>query len=855
MNVKPLVKLRTYLRLFKDGLLFSFPLAVVFLVIALVWGRSAADDLFSGEIFRNVTLNYPVYADLDSQNNLYVIDNASRRIVSLSTDGQERWQVSGGKRSGGFYETYRLAAIPDGGVLAYNYIRNPDDSLQAEEIVKFTSGGSFAGVLVHVDYDQSKALSDDQHIGSLKVKDGFLYYSYQTNGKLLILKRDLDPSGKSTAVADHETVFTTVAALDLVTNAIHLPQGIIGADRAGGLHLLGSQDAISTPPFAGPAIRKTWDIKTGPGGEIYLLDNLQTAVYRADTLDSLQLETLFTEETVLKKGRNTPSIEAIAVGPSGTLAIVDKFNNLVFLLSPDKSLQVMSGGNKNGFELAITLAFLTADFLALLLATWSVVGLIRRMFAKKTSLIITQFLMYLPVVILSVSVGSVAVYGVWDQNLQKELRSKLKLTAELGARLIDGSLVARIQSASDWQSPAHVALGLQYDQVLSSNANAWDKDLRAVVYKYENNRFYFVKNSSSYYGVMFPYGGAQPAHFAAARGGTVESALYSDEYGQYLAAMAPIRDSGGAITGVLEVYHNYNTVTENTQLFLGEMFYGILAVVSTVLVLLTIIDILIFLSLGYLRDASHQLMGGELGIKVKTRRRDEIGDLATDFNTMSTRLKEFFTRLTEVRDANARFVPQAFLDFLQKEELSQVHSGDQVKADMTVFFCDIRGFTSLSEGMTPKENFDFVNEYFNVMGPVIRAHNGFIDRYIGDAIQALFPGRPQDAVEAGLDMREALKEFNRHRVEQGKVEINFGVGVHREELILGVVGEPKRLSVTVISPAVDLVNKLEAETKHHKIGMVFTEEVYATLEPSLQERAKQLGGFEDGDDTYQLWGM
>jgi hypothetical protein len=79
--------------------------------------------------------------------------------------------------------------------------------------------------------------------------------------------------------------------------------------------------------------------------------------------------------------------------------------------------------------------------------------------------------------------------------------------------------------------------------------------------------------------------------------------------------------------------------------------------------------------------------------------------------------------------------------------------------------------------------------------------------------------------------------------------------VHREELILGVVGEPKRLSVTVISPAVDLVNKLEAETKHHKIGMVFTEEVYATLEPSLQERAKQLGGFEDGDDTYQLWGM
>ena len=86
----------------------------------------------------------------------------------------------------------------------------------------------------------------------------------------------------------------------------------------------------------------------------------------------------------------------------------------------------------------------------------------------------------------------------------------------------------------------------------------------------------------------------------------------------------------------------------------------------------------------------------------------------------------------------ARFVPHEFLDFLGHDSILDVRLGDQVQREMTVLFSDIRSFTTLSERMSPKENFDFINRYLQRVGPEIRLHHGFIDKYIGDAVMALY---------------------------------------------------------------------------------------------------------------------
>jgi two-component system sensor histidine kinase ChiS len=119
---------------------------------------------------------------------------------------------------------------------------------------------------------------------------------------------------------------------------------------------------------------------------------------------------------------------------------------------------------------------------------------------------------------------------------------------------------------------------------------------------------------------------------------------------------------------------------------------------------------------------------------------------ANDF--LEERVKERTAELVELNTAYQRFVPQEFLSLLNKESILEIRLGDQIKQEMTVIFADIRGWTSLSEGLSPQENFNFINAYLRRVSPVIKEHNGFIDQYYGDGVMALFPHSPDDAVQA-----------------------------------------------------------------------------------------------------------
>jgi len=160
-----------------------------------------------------------------------------------------------------------------------------------------------------------------------------------------------------------------------------------------------------------------------------------------------------------------------------------------------------------------------------------------------------------------------------------------------------------------------------------------------------------------------------------------------------------------------------------------------------------------------------------------------------------------------------RFVPKQILQFLGRESIIDVQLGDAVARAMTVLFCDIRGFTALSEKMTPEENFRFLNSYLKRISPIIREHGGFIDKYIGDAVMALFPDSAESALRAAIEMQRAVREYNRHRLRQNFDPISIGIGVHTGSVIIGTIGEEERLEGTVISDAVNLAARIEQLTK------------------------------------------
>jgi class 3 adenylate cyclase len=207
--------------------------------------------------------------------------------------------------------------------------------------------------------------------------------------------------------------------------------------------------------------------------------------------------------------------------------------------------------------------------------------------------------------------------------------------------------------------------------------------------------------------------------------------------------------------------------------------------------------------------------------------------LARLFSHSFTRVEQLSDELTTVNKSMSRFVPNEFLNFLNKKSINDIQLGDQTLRSITILFADIRSFTSLSETMSPQENFNFINSYFNRIGPIIRNYHGFIDKYIGDGIMALFPENPQDAVRASLAMQEKLNEYNNERLSYGLQPIQIGIGIHTGPVMLGIIGEQQRIESTVISDSVNLASRIESLTRTYNVPIL--------LSGAMQSYVKEAG--------------
>ncbi len=205
-----------------------------------------------------------------------------------------------------------------------------------------------------------------------------------------------------------------------------------------------------------------------------------------------------------------------------------------------------------------------------------------------------------------------------------------------------------------------------------------------------------------------------------------------------------------------------------------------------------------------------------------------------------TRQKALEDRLAEAeRNAAltrtfARFVPMEFLDRLDRRNITDIELGVGIEKRMTTLFSDIRSFTSLVEQMTPQENFSFINEYLGYMEPEIHDNHGFIDKYIGDAIMALFDGEDGGAlhaVRAAIGMHRALERYNNARIVRNQRPLEIGIGLHTGRLMLGTIGGRDRLNASVIGDSVNLASRIEGMTKAYGARLLITEATAQLLSP------------------------
>ena len=178
-----------------------------------------------------------------------------------------------------------------------------------------------------------------------------------------------------------------------------------------------------------------------------------------------------------------------------------------------------------------------------------------------------------------------------------------------------------------------------------------------------------------------------------------------------------------------------------------------------------------------------------------------------------------------------KFVPREFLNRIAKTGIENITVGHAESDVITILFSDIRSFTDISESMEPAELMEFLNTFLQFMSEPIQMNHGFVDKFIGDAIMALFdqPGKPdaieaRDAVRSGLEMQASLVRFNKLRAKQNYPPTNIGIGVHSGPVVIGTLGSDSRMDSTVLGDAVNLASRLEGLTKNYRLPMLVSED-------------------------------
>lgn len=227
-------------------------------------------------------------------------------------------------------------------------------------------------------------------------------------------------------------------------------------------------------------------------------------------------------------------------------------------------------------------------------------------------------------------------------------------------------------------------------------------------------------------------------------------------------------------------------------------------------------------------SVTRQVASGNFDVHANIKSHDEVGELAASFDTMVDGLKE----RDKIKNVMNKFHGSSVTEDLMKGDLQLGGKNREV----VVFFSDIRDFTKFSEGHTPEEVVEMLNEYFEIMVGICTKNHGVVDKFIGDAMMAIW-GAPnttgQDeyyCLKACLEMRMALEELNKLRIARGQVEIKIGIGVNTGPAIAGTIGSSERMEYTVIGDTVNTASRIESSTKAFGTDLLISGETLAKVE-------------------------
>jgi len=317
------------------------------------------------------------------------------------------------------------------------------------------------------------------------------------------------------------------------------------------------------------------------------------------------------------------------------------------------------------------------------------------------------------------------------------------------------------------------------------------------------------------------------------RTGTEENRqmLYSDEKGaQFFGAYRKLKTAGIGVITIVPAAVIFESVRATTR----RNIYLTAAVLALSILISWFFAKTIITPIKALAAAAHEIAQGHFELHMKPRTKDELGLLTRSFVDMGKGLAE----RERLKDTFGRFSNKEIAERAMKGELTL---GGESK-DVTIFFSDIRSFTALSEKLQPADVVAFLNDYMTRMVECVNSTNGVVDKFIGDAIMAVWgapvsSGSPKqdalNAVRTALLMRHALSEFNAIRISHGQTPIRIGCGINSGPVIAGQIGSTQRMEYTCIGDTVNLASRTESLNKPFATDILITENTYTLIQDAI----------------------
>jgi len=807
-------------------------------------------DVFKSGLLESTTaFTGPAMAKYEKDGNLYIIDSGLFRLVCMAPDGNIRYTITIEKLKE--YTRIVDCAIDEAGNLYVYAVEAEYDAYltKRDMIRKYDNNGKFIKEIISIRYND---VDSNPHLfyqfGSFHCENGMLTFSRIERDKVTLYQYDTFREQMRQSVFSKDVKDYLVAQFvlkDMQNFAYVMRDGDIFEVKNGDEPVL--RASFNWNEKDGGII--PWYIQYEANGNIVFFDMASNALFR---IAGTKMQRVVPEACFepLKARGEVPALRGFGFFRD-TFAGV--YGDTVWLYDGAR-FTVYDGALRLPFAERLRIAAVQG---CLLLGSLAFIAGLCLLFIgildRYVSLFIKQTTVMIPLMIAAFIIVFSITFNIMTERFNAALFDEMRALAILSAKLINGNDLDDLASIKDCRGDSYKNLLKALKDITGNNADPWNKGYYAALFK--GSRFeYGVAISSDEYNLFRPAEALEGEDYDLFMSGQPIGGIFSLSSGEWAFAEAPVYNSAGKVSGMLEVgldmtaYEIVNAKLKRQVAFISA------AVCLIILFALGVMISVIVRQLSAVAGVLHAIATGNRTERVRYKARDELGKVSSGLNRMAEELQYQFDRITGLNESTIRFVPVQFMEHLGVSDITKMKLGDNVQRDITVLFFDIRAFSINSEMMTARENFEFINQILGIAGPIIRKHNGFVDKYIGDAAMVLFDNG-LDAVRASVALYQKLVLDQNTRVKIGVDGINIGVGIHTGSVMMGIVGENERLSSTVISANVNLASRLEGLSKQTKSGVLITRDTLNQLSGSEAEFAYRFIGMVQAAGVNEVVGI